>query len=69
MTGNDQFEIFAQERTGPLWRGAFSELKFAKAKAQQLAIEEGIEFFVFSFNGCSEVARFFPKPRRGTPQA
>jgi hypothetical protein len=72
MTERDKFDVFAQERAGPLWRGAYSELESAKAKAQKLAILEGIEFFVFSFKDINEVARFFPKSKStlgGTDQA
>ena len=61
MTG-DQFSIFAQEDKGVLWKVAFSDLEVAKFKARELAIQEGIEFFIFSRKDAIEVARFFPKP-------
>jgi hypothetical protein len=42
-----------------MWRHCFLDLGSAKARAQELAIEEGLEFFVFSLTRFSEVARFF----------
>jgi hypothetical protein len=66
----EEFDIFAQsEGEGALWRGSASTLEEARARAQQLAIEEGKEFFVFSFKDASEVARYFPRPRPGTSRA
>jgi hypothetical protein len=59
----EDFGVFAQEKDGPLWRGSAATLEEARAKAEQLAIEEDKEFFVFSFKDASEVARCFPKPR------
>jgi hypothetical protein len=65
----DEFAVFSQDEKGPLWRQCFLDLESAKRKAQELAIEEGLEFFVFSLKDSSEVARFFPKPEPGTPRA
>jgi hypothetical protein len=50
-------------------RESFPDLENAKAKAKQLALDEGLEFFVFDIKDSTEVARFFPKPKPGTPQA
>lgn len=67
MSGDDvefaEFAVFADTDKGPMWRQFFPDLKCAKTKAQELAIEEGVEFFVFSFMDNSEVARFFPRPK------
>jgi len=60
-----EFDVFAQAESGPIWRGSFSDLNSAKAKAKTLATQEGLEFFVFSYSGAREVARFFPKPKQG----
>ncbi|HEV2381551.1 MAG TPA: hypothetical protein VG206_17370 [Terriglobia bacterium] len=64
-----EFAVFSQDEKGPMWRQCFLDLETAKAKAQELAIEEGLEFFVFSLKDSSEVTRFFPKPKPGTPRA
>jgi hypothetical protein len=64
-----EFAVFSQDDMGPMWREFFHDLGSAKARAQQLAIEEGLECFVFSLRNSSEVARFFPKPKPGTPRA
>jgi len=61
----DEFAVFAQDDKGPMWRAAAPGLEEAKRLAQQLADEEGIEFFVFSFRRASEVARFLPNLKRG----
>ena len=45
-----------------MWRDVFPDLETAKVRAQRLATEEGLEFFVFSFREAREIARFFPKP-------
>jgi hypothetical protein len=62
MPGEAHFDVFAAEGKGPVWRGTFDELDSAKALAKQLASQEDLEFFVFSFEDQQEVARFFPKP-------
>ena len=59
----DKYDVFAEEERGPIWRASFSDLESAKAKAQSLATEEGMEFFVFRFRNAGEIARFFPKRR------
>ena len=64
MSEDDQFSVYAKEERGPVWRGVYSELERAKFRAQELATQEGVEFFVFSLNDSSEVARFFPKPAK-----
>jgi hypothetical protein len=64
MSGDSyDFAVFAEDGKGPMWRHAFSELEPAKAKAKELADQEGLEFFVFSCKDCSEIARFFPSSR------
>lgn len=63
------FELFAQDDKGPMWRGSFSDLESAKVKAQELANQEGIEFFVFNLGVAQEVARFFPEPKAKQTQA
>jgi hypothetical protein len=65
MLPDKGFAVFVQEERGPLWREDFHDAETAKAKAEQLALEEGLEFFVFSFNNYSEVARFYPNPLAG----
>jgi hypothetical protein len=70
MPGDDQFAVFAQDEKGPVWREFFPDLESAKAKARELAIQEGTEFFVFRLKDASEVARFFPlRPKPGTQSA
>jgi hypothetical protein len=58
---DQNFAVFAQDERGPLWREGFHDAETAKTKAKQLAFNEGLEFFVFSFINYSEVARFFPQ--------
>ena len=60
----DEFAVFSQDEKGPMWRQCFLDLGSAKARAQELAIQEGLEFFVFSLKNYSEVARFFPNRRQ-----
>lgn len=63
MPGQGQdYAVFSEGEGGAMWRAFSADLESAKARAQQLAIDDGIEVFVFSFNDASEVARFFPKP-------
>jgi hypothetical protein len=57
----ENFGIFAEH--GPLWRAFVADLEEAKMKAQQIAIDDGEEVFIFSFKDASEVAHFFPKPK------
>jgi hypothetical protein len=64
-----EFAVFSQDEKGPMWRQCFPDLGGAKARAQRLAIEEGLECFVFSLRNPSEVARFFPRPKPGTARA
>ena len=64
-----EFAVFSQDDKGPMWREFFHDLGSAKARARQLTIEEGLEFFVFSLRNSTEVARFFPRPKPGTPRA
>ena len=69
MSKDDEFAVFAEDQKGPMWRQDLPDLESAKAKAQELAIQEGLEFFVFSFKDGSQVARFFPRSKVRTPQA
>ena len=64
----EEFVIFAQNDKGPLRRAAAPDLEEAKRLAQQLADEEGIEFFVFSFRTAREIARFVPNPKQLRPE-
>ena len=64
-----EFDVFSQDERGPMWRQCFTDLEGAEIRAQELAIEEGLESFVFSLKNSSEVARFFPRPKPGTPRA
>ena len=61
MELDHSFAVFAEGEEGPQWRLFACDLETAKRKAQQLATEEGMEFFVFSIGDASEVARLFPK--------
>lgn len=69
MTAENKFDVFAQVENGPLWRGAYPNLEVAKVKAQQLAVQEGVEFFILDFSASKVVARFFPRPGPRTPRA
>ncbi len=70
MSDGDDFGLFVQDEDVPLWRACFTDLGAAKIRAQELANEEGFEFFVFNFRDRSEVARFFPvKSMRERPQS
>lgn len=65
MRQDHRFGVFVEDEKGHLWRGFFDDLEAAKSSAQELANQEGLEFFVFDFRDFSEVARFFPaRPRR-----
>ena len=61
MQQDQNFAVFVQDERGPLWRQSFPDAETARTKAKQLALDEGLECFVFSFVNCSEVARFFPQ--------
>jgi hypothetical protein len=65
----DEFAVFCQDEKGPMRTQCFQDLGSAKAMAQELAIKEGLECFVFSLKNSSEVALFFPRPKPGTPLA
>ncbi len=65
----EEYGVFADGDRGPIWKAFAANAEDAKAKAQQIAIDEGVEVFVFSFEDSSEVARFFPKSKRKTPKA
>ncbi len=54
------FGLFIQDEEGPLLRDFYTDLDEAKRKAQELATNEGFEFFVFDFKDSSEIARFLP---------
>ena len=60
LPDNPEFALFVHEEKGPFWRGFYSDLEEAKRRAQELANEEGFEFFIFRFKDKSEIARFFP---------
>ena len=60
MPCHHQFGLFAQHKTGPLWKAFFTDLDEAKRYAQQLANRDGFEYFVFNFVELTEVARAFP---------
>ena len=63
MSKDDEFAVFAEDEKGPTWRQVFPDLESAKARAQELATQEGLEFFVFNFRDHREVARFFPSSK------
>jgi hypothetical protein len=65
----ENFAIFVAAEHGPLWKAFVENLEQAKIKAQQIAIDEGEEVFIFSFKDASEVAHFFPKPKPKAPKA
>jgi len=62
----ENFGIFVAAEHGSLWRSFVADLEEAKMKAQQIAIDDGEEVFIFSFKDASEVAHFFPKPKPKT---
>lgn len=64
VVAEGKFDVFSQGERGPMWRQCFVDLEDAKRRAQELATEEGLEFFVFSPKDSSEVVRFFPRPGR-----
>jgi hypothetical protein len=55
-----QFGLFQAGEDRPIWRGSFADLDMAKRHAQGLADEERQEFFVYTSEDYSEVARMFP---------
>jgi hypothetical protein len=62
MSGSgEKYGVFSDDGSGPLWKAFIDDLEDARAKAQRIAVDEGVEVFVFSFYDYSEVARFFPK--------
>jgi len=56
----EDYGIFVDDER---WPAFLADLDGAKARALQIAIDDGVEAFVFSFKDSSEVARFFPRPR------
>ena len=60
MPDDQQFGIFIDDGQGPMWRAFVTTLEEAKFQAQRLADAEGCEFFIYDFNGFSEIARMFP---------
>jgi len=60
MPYDPPFCLFQDDVSGPLWRGAFTDLEAAKRHARRLADEERQEFFVLRLENFSEVARLFP---------
>jgi hypothetical protein len=54
-----EFAVFVVDDQGPLYRGSY-DLETAKEIAKELAAKEGFEFFVYSFQSRSEIARFQP---------
>lgn len=61
---DQQFGLFQDNEEGPVWRASFADFEQATREAQKLADAEGREFFVYSFNNYSEVARSVPVRRR-----
>ena len=59
-----EFALFAQEKQGPIWKGASGDLAKAKEQAQRFADRDGCEYFIFSLRDFTEVARAFPKSGR-----
>jgi hypothetical protein len=60
MPRDDQFGLFMDNGEGPIWKAFFTDLEAARNHAQKSADEERCEFFVYSFENFSEVARLFP---------
>jgi len=69
MPYEPEFGLFVENEEGPLWRGFYADLDEAKRTAQNLANEEGLEFFIFSLKDFTEVARAFPVQLQGGPSA
>jgi hypothetical protein len=55
-----RFGVFQDDNSGPLWRASLGDIEEAKRLAQKLAASDRLEFFVYSFETYSEVARSFP---------
>jgi len=58
-----QFDLFRDDAQGPLWQRSFIEFEEAKRQAQEMADDQGYEFFIFDCTTSSEVARVFPARR------
>jgi hypothetical protein len=69
MPKDKDFAVFVQDERGPLWREDFLDAETAVTKAKQLALDEELEFFVFSFKDYSVVARFLPTPKARSSEA
>jgi hypothetical protein len=54
------YAVFVQEGQGTLWWESFTNAEEAARRAQELAVTEGLECFVYSFATSTEVARFCP---------
>lgn len=61
QTKLQNFGVFSQEKSGPIWKGFFDDLEEAKRFARACAASGELEFFVYSLLSGSEVARYFPK--------
>jgi len=59
-----KFGLFLQDERGEHLEEFFDDLELAVRKAQELAISEGSEYFVFSFRQYREIGRFLPPPSR-----
>lgn len=56
----NDFGVFIQDKKGPLRCGAFADQEEAKRTANEIAKNQRVECFVYSFKTLSEVARFLP---------
>ena len=63
MSYYQPFGVFRDNGQEPVWRASVATLEEAKFLAQKFADNEGQEFFIYDFNGFSEVARMFPSRR------
>lgn len=61
-----QFGVFEDDGHGPMWKASYGYIQEAIRLAQMLADNDGHEFFVFSFQTHSEIARSYPT-RNGAP--
>ena len=64
MSYDQPFGVFLDDGQGPTWRASVATLEEAKSQAQKFANDEGHEFFIYDFNGFSEMARMFPSRRK-----
>jgi hypothetical protein len=62
-----EFCLYEKDTRGRLWRASFADLAEAKRHAQELADDEGKEFFVHSFKDFIELARICPVKPEPSP--